>query len=86
VVLFVVARDRRDLYDHVHAELSGEPGFAAVLDRRRTERRTRQALPAAERRRGDRRFGDLAETLARLGYAIARTPRTPTGLSNFQPR
>lgn len=53
--LFVVAPNHPALYDWALQELSDDEHLKVILDRRSGERRQRQSMLAAERRRGDRR-------------------------------
>jgi hypothetical protein len=48
--LYVVARDRLDLYERLAAEFARDPGIAVILDRR------------GERRQGERRQGAGRDT------------------------
>jgi hypothetical protein len=69
--LFVVAHNRAKLYDYVKRAFSGNSTVRVVLDRRGGERRQRQAPPAPERRRSDRRARfDITNQLRALGWAI----------------
>jgi hypothetical protein len=76
--LYIVARDRMDLYERFREEFGREGDIEVVLDRRRGERRQGErrleggrGLPG--RRRGDRRQRrpDLAQELREVGYFIA---------------
>jgi len=53
--LIVTARNRSDLYAYLRRQFSPDEKVQVLLDRRREERRHRQALKEPERRRGDRR-------------------------------
>jgi hypothetical protein len=77
--LYVVARDRMDLYDRFRGELAREADIDVVLDRRfgerrRGERRTEGGRGLPGRRRGGERRErrpDLAQELREVGYFIA---------------
>lgn len=76
--LFVVARNRPELFDHLRREFPGGD-VAVVLDRREGERRQgerrgRRPAQVAGRRRGDRRKQTgVARELASMGYAIVHS-------------
>jgi hypothetical protein len=53
--VYVVARDRRDLYERLCAEFAGQDDVAVVLDRRYGQRRTVILRPGQDGRRSDRR-------------------------------
>jgi hypothetical protein len=82
-ILFVVARDREELWSHLSREFPG-PDVRVVVDRRggdrrQGERRQRAGPPAAGRRQTDRRLQRRVEReLASLGYAIvdSQAPET----------
>ena len=68
--LYVIARDRRDLYERLRSEFATQEDVGVVLDRRRVDRRRdAPADPASqERRRSDRRKQrDLQEELRANG-------------------
>jgi len=70
--IFVISRQRPDLYDDLAYFFRGDPGVEVVLDRHIGERRI-ATVPPRDRRRRDRRMnpqpgGDL-ET---LGYVMVR--------------
>jgi len=76
--LYIVARDRPDLYEYLAHTFAQEPDVEVILDRRRADR-----YPQPERRavpRGDRRFADrrlaaqVSYDLRTLGYAFVRRP------------
>ena len=74
-LLFVVAQERRDLYEALRAVFANERGVEVILDRRLTKRRQRAAPPAAERRRFGRRARSLEETEVRArGFTVVRLP------------
>ena len=53
--LFIVARDRPDIFARVTERLQGDPRIEVIVDRRYGERRQSAVSPAVERRHGDRR-------------------------------
>jgi hypothetical protein len=55
--LYVIARDRRDLYERLKSEFSRQEDVGVVLDRRREDRRRAPSADTSsqERRRSDRR-------------------------------
>jgi hypothetical protein len=74
-LIFIVAQDRRELYESLRKVLVNEKGVDVVLDRRVVKRRRREEPPAAERRRFGRRARSLedAEVHAR-GWTVVRLP------------
>jgi hypothetical protein len=73
--LWIVSRDRPDVYEYFKTRLFlGRPNVEVVLDRRQGERRRNADAPSIERRQGDRRQTAVDEDLARLGVAIVRRP------------
>ena len=53
--LFIVARDRADVYADLHRQFRGNPEVEVLVDRRRSDRREHQESHDPERRRGERR-------------------------------
>ena len=53
--LFFVSRRHLDLYEYLCERFASDEAVEVILDRRLTERRTRQAPYGTERRRADRR-------------------------------
>jgi hypothetical protein len=76
-LLFVVARDRKDLYDHLRRAFADTPAVDIILDRRHGERRQLTTPPAAERRRRDRRTNDVSGDVTYLGWALVRLRQSP---------
>jgi hypothetical protein len=83
-LVFIVARDRQDLFASLRRTFAGDDSVEVVMDRRRGERRNVAIEPGAERRRRERRTNpEIARALATRGYAVvgvvalprARTPR-----------
>jgi hypothetical protein len=72
-LLFIVAQERRDLYEALRTVLASEKGVEVILDRRVVKRRHREEPPAAERRRFGRRgrSPEEAEIHAR-GWTVVR--------------
>ena len=68
--LYVVARERAELYERLRHDLADEPDVEIVQDRRRGERRQRASAPARERRVADRRVRDVQADLERYGRAV----------------
>ena len=74
-LLFVVAQERRDLYEALRQVFANERGVEVILDRRLQKRRQREAPPAAERRRFGRRARSLEDTEVRArGWTVVRMP------------
>ena len=74
--LFVVARQRPDLYGYLSREFSTEADVRVMMDRRGDERRRlgeRRANSRGDRRQTDRRERpEAAEQITSLGYAFLR--------------
>jgi hypothetical protein len=69
--LFVIARDRRKLYEYVKQAFAGNPNVEVVLDRRTGERRQDRGARIPDRRGTDRRADRRTEDQLRaLGWAI----------------
>ena len=60
--------NRHPYLKHVYANETME----VILDRRLAERRERQARPASERRRSDRRSRNVSDALKQYGWVLAR--------------
>jgi hypothetical protein len=74
-VLWIVARDRRDLYDLLVRHLSNSPTDSIMLDRRQGERRQRATTVRAERRRRRTRRRPPDPAFAERGWmAVRRAP------------
>lgn len=72
-LLYVVARDRLSLYDYLTRHFVEEEGVEVILDRRRSQRRSRIQLTESERRTSDRRHPAGPDNyLDTLGYLITR--------------
>ena len=68
--LFVVARDRPDLYQYFRDTFAEVPTVQVIVDRRLGDRR-RAAFPVTtERRQGERRSRTAEADLATTGYAF----------------
>jgi hypothetical protein len=73
VLLLIVARKEKALYEYQTRRFAGHPGVEVILDRRGGERR-RQSHPVdVERRRGDRRRHRGEPSI--LGFTIVRCGR-----------
>ena len=69
--IYVVARDRRDLYESLRGEFAGQADVRVVVDRRRGERRRSARGSAGDVRRLDRRQqADLDAELRTVGSFI----------------
>jgi hypothetical protein len=71
--IFVVDRDRPDLFEYMRADCADDPEIGVMLDRRRGDRRRQESAGTADRRRGDRR-GVPADTWTTLGFVTVQTP------------
>jgi hypothetical protein len=71
--MYVVARDRLELYDRLVAEFSREDDVKVVVDRRRSQRRQAAGAHEPDRRRSDRRGrSELDVELRSVGSFITR--------------
>jgi uridine kinase len=71
--LYVVARDRLDLFDRLESEFSRVEDIKVVVDRRRTERRQTARVHEPDRRRLERRMRrDLDMELRSVGSFITQ--------------
>lgn len=68
--LYIVATDRRVLYDLFRRQFATDPHVEVILDRRRRERRATRGNTPEERRRADRRKAEHAHLLVTLGVAL----------------
>lgn len=74
-LLFIVAEERRELYEALRKTLANEKGVDVILDRRVVKRRKRDEPPAAERRRFGRRARSLEEAEVHTrGWTVVRLP------------
>ena len=71
-LLFIVARERPDLYEFLLREFSDAPEVDVVLDRRLGERRGRHDPCGVERRREERRRDPNDDSLSGLGWMLVR--------------
>lgn len=71
-ILFIVAWDDLQLYEHVKSSLADVHQIAVIRDRRRGDRRRDVTNVPVERRRADRRRRDISRALEGLGWAIVR--------------
>ncbi len=65
--LYIVATDRRDVYELLRRQFAGDPNVEVILDRRKGERRAVRRATREERRRADRRQTEQAHLLKNLG-------------------
>jgi hypothetical protein len=70
--LFIVARDKRWLFDHLVERFAEDQDVIVLLDRRVGERRRKQEPHPTERRRGERRArrDSVEEDFSRQGYLM----------------
>jgi hypothetical protein len=69
--LFIVARDRADLYRYLSQTFADAENVEVIWDRRADERRRLSARGAAERRRRERRLRfSVDEDLRTVGYSF----------------
>lgn len=69
-LLFVVARQRPELYESLRQHCAEVDDVEVILDRRNGERRRRAGLTAEERRRAERRSHRVEQQLASVGFAL----------------
>ncbi len=69
--LFIVARDRADLYRYLSQTFAEAENVEVIWDRREGQRRRSSNGPVRERRRGDRRARvKVDDDLRTVGYAF----------------
>ena len=69
--LFIVSRDRADLYRYLTQTFAGTENVEIIWDRRAGDRRIQADGASAERRRAERRARRTAEAdLKAVGYAF----------------
>jgi hypothetical protein len=78
-LLYVVARDRIDLYEHLRLSFRDVPEVEVVLDRRREQRRQGATEHVPDRRWRNRRQHEVTRTLLTLGWTIVRIRRRAGG-------
>ena len=79
-LMYVVARDRVDMYEHLRLSFRDVPEVEVVLDRRREQRRQNVVDDyAPERRRRNRRHHDVTGSLVTLGWTLVRVRRPVIG-------
>jgi len=77
-LLFIVSRERVDLYDALREALSEEPDCEVILDRRSGERRSGGAPDGRERRARPRRERFPVDTEIReCGWAVVKVNTWP---------
>lgn len=73
-IIFIIARERPDLYEYVVRGFADVPQVTVVYDRRVGERRSGcGAPPVVERRRGERRQHREGDDLRGLGWVLVRS-------------
>jgi hypothetical protein len=78
-LMYVVARDRVDMYEHLRRSFRDVPEVDVVLDRRHEQRRQNVVEDyTPERRRRNRRHHDVTPSLVTLGWTLVRV-RQPIG-------
>jgi hypothetical protein len=71
--LFIVARDRADLYRYLSQTFADAENVEVIWDRRSGERRRARNDPQADRRHRDRRTrATLDEDLKKVGHSFLR--------------
>jgi hypothetical protein len=69
--LFIVARDRSDLYRYLSQTFADAENVEVIWDRRNSERRRPETLSTPERRRRERRVRQAVDDEIRtVGYAF----------------
>ena len=69
--LFIVARDRADLYRYLSQTFADADNVEVILDRRSADRRNLPSPVTPDRRRRDRRgHSDVDEDIRKVGYAF----------------
>src|SRR3990172_1473474 len=83
--LYIVAANRKDLYEQLRRQFAGNAGVEIILDRRKAERR-RGGGVANDPRRVDRRVRDDAHLLKTLGVVLVSIERDePAGPAAARP-
>jgi hypothetical protein len=76
-LVFVISRERLDLYDALGTALANEPHCEVILDRRKGERRQgerrRVARGGADRRSRQRREALIDREVSEYGWAVLKT-------------
>lgn len=74
--IFIVARDRPDLYRYLSQTFADAENVQVIWDRRdRDRRRAGESRPGPERRHGDRRTrATVEQELRTVGYAFITIP------------
>ena len=82
MLLFVVARTRKDRYEELRREFDHWRDVRIILDRREGERRIPQpAFAGVDRRRLERRQCRNSDSFLKLGWNVVDTDTRGTGLS-----
>jgi hypothetical protein len=74
-LMYVVARDRMDMYEHLRLSFRDVPEVEVVLDRRREQRRRETVDYTPDRRQRTRRRHDVTPSLTTLGWTLVRVRR-----------
>lgn len=79
-LLFVVAREEKQLYDNLVEAFAGRPGVRVVRDRRITERRSGNGQASTERRQRERRIRPhVSSEVSTVGWTVVRVTRPGGG-------
>jgi hypothetical protein len=69
--LLVVARHRRELYEEIKRAFAGHESVQVILDRRTSQRREKKGAPMLDRRRTERRSRTVIdEQLRTIGWSL----------------
>lgn len=71
--LFIVARQRTDVYGVLSRDFARDPNVGVILDRRHGERRAAGETGGGERRRTERRSFEEKPGLETHGFGLAKT-------------
>lgn len=71
--LFIVARQRTEVYDVLARDFARDPHVSVLLDRRHGERRAAGPTAGGERRRTERRSFQEKPSLDTHGFGLAKT-------------
>ena len=84
--LYIVAANRKDLYEQLRRQFAGNASVEIILDRRKLERRRGGSGVANDQRRADRRVRDDAHLLKTLGVVLVSIERDePAGPAAARP-
>lgn len=68
--LYIVATDRKDLFELLKRQFADNENVEVLLDRRKGQQRPASGPTAAERRRNERRLADEVHLLKTLGVIL----------------